>query len=325
MLLDNHQRTINYLRLSVTDRCNLRCSYCMPAAIRFKNRKELLSDQEIIRIVRILAAEGISKIRITGGEPFARKGLAVLLECLLKLNGVENLSITSNGVLALPYLEALAGLGIRDINLSTDTLRRTRFHEITGSDAFPVVWKAIEKCIALKMRLKINVVVMEGINTDELCDFAALTAVYPVDIRFIEEMPFNGKSSADRRIAWDHRRIHRELATHMDLEESPRLPGATATSYRIKDHPGRIGIIPAYTRTFCGTCNRLRITSLGAIKTCLYGDNVVNIRDLMRAGAGDPELLNTVKAALGNRHLNGWDAANGRNNSLLENMSAIGG
>ncbi|QEC51167.1 cyclic pyranopterin monophosphate synthase subunit MoaA [Anseongella ginsenosidimutans] len=325
MLIDNHHRSISYLRLSVTDRCNLRCSYCMPATIRFRNRKELLSDEEIIRLAAVLAPEGINKVRITGGEPFSRRGLPLLLERLLKIKGIETLSLTSNGILALPYLETLAGLGIRDINLSMDTLQKKRFREITGSDTFHLVWKAFEKCLHLKMRLRINTVVMAGINTDELRDFALLTALYPVDVRLIEEMPFNGKSDPGRHSSWDHRRILAELSSCAELEERPRLPGATATNYKVKGHVGSIGIIPAYSRTFCGTCNRLRITSTGAIKTCLYGDDVLNVRDLMRSGASDSALLERINAALGNRHLNGWEAAGNRQNALLENMSAIGG
>lgn len=324
MLIDNHHRTINYLRLSVTDRCNLRCRYCLPSGIRFLPGKALLSDAEIIRLIRILAAEGISKVRITGGEPFARPGLNELLKEIKKLRGVETVSVTTNGILALPHLETLAQQGIRDINLSIDTLRSERFSEITGRDVFGQVWKAFEKCLALNMRLKVNVVVMDGVNTDELPDFALLTAMFPVNVRFIEEMPFNGKGDSGKAPGWDHRRILRELSGFFEPEAQPSAPGATALRYRIKGHPGDIGIIPAYSRTFCGTCNRLRITATGGVKTCLYGENPANIRDHMRRGASDRELLETIQGAVGNRHRNGWEAAAARH-TALENMSAIGG
>lgn len=325
MLIDNHHRKINYLRLSVTDRCNLRCSYCMPADAVFVKRKELLTDGEILRLARLLSGQGVSKIRITGGEPFARPGLTDLLGCLKELDNIESISLTTNGILALPHMDRLAGTGIKDINLSLDTLQRERFLRISGRDHFDRVWEAFQHSLALGMRIKLNVVVLEDLNTDEILDFASLTALYPVSVRFIEEMPFNGKGKAASGVSWHYRRILDHLRSRYTLAEEASLPGATAVNYQIPGHPGTVGVIPAYSRTFCGTCNRLRITSTGGMKTCLYGEDVLNVRDLMRAGFSDQELLGAVTEALGQRHANGWEAAEARHIPLLESMSVIGG
>jgi len=322
MLKDNHQRTINYVRLAVTDRCNLRCTYCMPENMQFLERAALLSYEEIVRLMQVLTDAGISKIRITGGEPFLRKDLMLLLE---QLAPMANISITTNGVLTAPFIPALKNLGIRQVNLSLDTLRAERFFKITRRDQFSAVQQTLESLLAHDMEVKINMVVMDGVNTDELGDFAALTRNHPVAVRFIEEMPFNGQGNRFSGINWNYLRILDAIRTQYPLEKITDAPHSTSLNYHIPGHRGSIGVIPAYSRTFCGSCNRIRVTPTGGLKTCLYGDDVLNVKDLLREGASDIELLEHLQAALQHRAKDGFEAAASNTHTKPESMSVIGG
>jgi len=323
MLTDAHKRTINYVRLAVTDRCNLRCSYCMPEHMQFLQRKALLTYEEIIRVMQLLAAEGVSKVRITGGEPFLRKDLLHLLEQLVRLPGITQLSITTNGVLTRSFIPALQNLGIRHINLSLDTLQRDRFRRITYRDEFNAVMDTLEALLQHNMQVKINTVVMDGVNTDELPAFAALTKDRPVSVRFIEEMPFNGHGKAFSGPLWHYEQILDTLRSTYPLEKIPDAPNATALNYRIPGHQGHVGVIPAYSRTFCGSCNRIRITPTGGLKTCLYGKDVINVRDLLRQGVTGEYLVAAVRQAIHRRFANGFEAE--KDNERMESMSVIGG
>ncbi|WP_119079095.1 GTP 3',8-cyclase MoaA [Chitinophaga alhagiae] len=322
MLRDAHHRTIQYVRLSVTDRCNLRCTYCMPEHMQFLERSELLSYEEIERSMRVLASAGVTKLRITGGEPFLRKDLLRLLE---KLTPLMDISITTNGVLTAPYIPALKALGIRNINLSLDTLQADRFLQITRRNRFPQVMATLESLLAHQMNVKINMVVMDGINTGELHNFAALTRENPLSIRFIEEMPFNGQGKGFSGINWHYRKILDTLNEKYILEKLPDETASTSLNYSISGHCGTVGVIPAYSRTFCGTCNRLRITPTGGVKTCLYGDDVMNIRDSLRSGAADSELLEALQTAVWHKKKDGFEAAAANRRSQHESMSVIGG
>lgn len=322
MLKDNHQRTINYVRLAVTDRCNLRCTYCMPENMQFLERSSLLSYEEIVRLMQVLTGAGINKIRITGGEPFLRKDLMLLLEQLAPMAGI---SITTNGVLTAPFIPALKALGIHQINLSLDTLKADRFFRITRRDQFSAVQQTLDSLLAHEMDVKINMVVMDGMNTDELLDFAALTRNNAVSVRFIEEMPFNGQGNRFSGINWNYLRILDTIRSQYPLEKMTDAPNSTSMNYRIPQHKGSIGVIPAYSRTFCGTCNRIRITPTGGLKTCLYGDDVLNVKSLFRGGSSDPELLEHLQAALQHRAKDGFEAAASNTHAQLESMSVIGG
>jgi molybdenum cofactor biosynthesis protein A len=324
MLRDAHNRVINYVRLAVTDRCNLRCSYCMPEHMHFLQREALLSFEEILRVMRLLAAEGVGKVRITGGEPFLRKDLLLLLERLAAINGIEQISITTNGVLTRPFIPRLLELGIRRINLSLDTLQRDKFSRITYRDHFREVMDTLESLLQHNMEVKINTVLMDGVNTDELQAFAALTQEYPVAVRFIEEMPFNGHGKAFSGKLWNYGHILDALREHYTLEKMPDTPHATALNYHIPGHQGHIGVIPAYSRTFCGSCNRIRITPTGGLKTCLYGQDAVNVRELLRQGATDEEIVQRIQLAIHHRFADGFEAE-AHNKAVKESMSVIGG
>lgn len=323
MLRDAHNRTINYVRLAVTDRCNLRCTYCMPEHMQFLQRRDLLTYEEITRLMQLLAAEGVSKVRITGGEPFLRKDLLHLLEKLAATPGIEQISITTNGVLTRSFIPDLQSLGIRNINLSLDTLQRDKFKRITFRDEFEAVMATFHALLEHNMQVKINTVVMDGMNTEELLDFAALTRDYPVSVRFIEEMPFNGHGKAFSGQLWNYEHILNNIRATYPLEKVADAPNATALSYHIPGHQGHIGVIPAYSRTFCGSCNRIRITPTGGLKTCLYGKDAVNVRDLLRSGSTDENLIQMVQQAIHHRFANGFEAEAA--NEKMVSMSEIGG
>lgn len=321
MLTDAHHRIIDYVRLSVTDRCNLRCTYCMPEQMRFVKSSALLTDAEIITLLETLAAAGISKVRITGGEPFLRPGLVPLLAKIKAIPGIQQIAVTTNGVLTRHHIPELKALGITHINLSLDTLQPARFQQITRRDQFAAVMQTLDSLLAHQLQVKLNVVVMDQVNTDELVHFAALTRDQPVSVRFIEEMPFNGQGHGFSGIRWNYEAILQTLRETYTLHKLPDAPHSTALNYSIPSHLGNIGVIPAYSRTFCGTCNRLRISATGSVKTCLYGQDALNVKDLIRSGE---ELLPAIQHALHHRAANGFEAER-LHTTALESMSVIGG
>ncbi len=327
-LYDNHGRRINYVRLAVTDRCNLRCFYCMPEeGIKYVAREDLLTYEEMERLLRLLRGMGITKVRITGGEPFVRRNMLEFLRTVCGM-GFEKVNITTNGTLTHDVVPELKAMGISSVNLSLDSLDAERFYEITRRDVFPRVMETFHALIDQGINTKINAVVMDGKNIDDLIPMAELTRDHPVDVRFIEEMPFNGEGSHYPVLEWNHRRIVEHLrGAFPDLEKVPDPPNSTSMNYRVPGFQGKIGIIAAYSRTFCGTCNRIRLTPKGMLKTCLYDNGVFNVRDLMRAGASEEQIRDTFLEALGNRAKDGWEAERNRNGGLpvTESMSTIGG
>ncbi|MCB9302166.1 MAG: GTP 3',8-cyclase MoaA [Lewinellaceae bacterium] len=328
-LYDNHGRPINYVRLAVTDRCNLRCFYCMPEeGIKYVPKDELLSYEEMLRLMQLLAGMGIDKVRITGGEPFVRRDMMDFLRALSKVEGLKKINITTNGTMTAALVPELKSLGIHTINLSLDSLDPKRFFQITRRDVFTQVWDTFEALLAHEIPTKINAVVMDGQNTDDLIPMVELTRHHPVSVRFIEEMPFNGEGSNYPVLEWNHRRILAHLKEqYPNIEKIPDPPFSTSYNYHIPGHQGTVGIIAAYSRTFCGTCNRIRLTPKGVLKTCLYDDGVFNIRDLMRAGATDQQIQDTFLQALGNRAKDGWEAEKNRKfgTPASESMATIGG
>lgn len=328
-LYDNHGRVISYLRLAVTDRCNLRCFYCMPEeGIEYLPREELLTYEEMVRLVRAFVPLGITKLRLTGGEPFLRRDFMDFLRTLRGIEGLEKINLTTNGTLTAPHVPELKALGISSVNLSLDTLDRARFYEITRRDSLRQVWESFEALLVYGIPTKINTVVMDGRNIDDILPLVALGAKYPVSVRFIEEMPFNGGDAHYSRLPWDHHRIVDFIRSEYPLlEKLPDPPHSTAYNYQIPGHLGTVGVIAAYSRTFCGTCNRIRVTPKGVLKTCLYDQGVLNLRDILRAGASDTQLQDTLVSTLQHRAKTGWEAAgqtlaatDGR-----ESMATIGG
>ncbi len=327
-LYDNHGRPINYLRLAVTDRCNLRCTYCLPAhGVRYAPKHALLSYEEMERLVRILANLGVTKVRITGGEPFMRRDLLPFLQRISAVPGIHELHLTTNGVLTTPHVSQLKNLGIASVNLSLDTLNRERFLMITRRDDYARVMQCFHRLLEVDVPTKINTVVMEGQNTEDIIPLAELTRRYPVSVRFIEEMPFNGQG---RRVPlhWTHQKITATLRNHYpDLQRVPDAPHSTAYHFRLPNSQGTIGVIAAYSRTFCGTCNRIRLTATGTLKTCLYDQGVLNVKQMMRQGATDEQLTQAFCKAFAQRARNGNVAERQRGpaNHITESMSTIGG
>ncbi|TSD67967.1 GTP 3',8-cyclase MoaA [Inquilinus sp. KBS0705] len=329
MLLDNHGRKINYLRLAVTDRCNLRCFYCMPEdGLNWLSRKELMSYEEMMQACTLLVKMGVEKIRITGGEPFVRKDIMQLLTSISQLEGLNELSITTNGVLTAPYVADLKKIGVRSVNLSLDTMDANRFFAITRRDEFSNVMKTMEALLMHGIEVKINAVVMDGKNTQDIIPLVQLTKNLPVSVRFIEEMPFNGDGHSYSGINWDYVKIFDEIRqVFPEIQKVTDPQYSTAYNYQIPGHKGGVGIIAAYSRTFCGTCNRIRITPQGTLKNCLYDDGVLNIKDLIRAGTSDNKLQDILTEAFNNREKDGWEAERKRleNPNFHESMATIGG
>ncbi|MDX1478101.1 MAG: GTP 3',8-cyclase MoaA [Saprospiraceae bacterium] len=327
-LYDNHGRRINYLRLAVTDRCNLRCFYCMPEeGIDYVPRTELLTYEEMLRLVRLLADHGVTKIRITGGEPFVRKGMMSFLGQLVGIPGIRDVHITTNGSYTADVVGDLKQLGIASVNLSLDTLDKERFLAITRRDLFDNVMQTFDRLVASGIPTKINTVVMSGHNTQDIVPLVGLTRDLPIGVRFIEEMPFNGSGAREVGIPWDHRRILEEIrSAYPTIEKIPDPQFSTSANYRIPGFKGTVGIIAAFSRTFCGTCNRLRVTPQGVLKTCLYDGGIFNIKDLMRQGATDSQVVQALTDALSNRARDGWEAEQRqRQRPVSESMSTIGG
>lgn len=327
MLVDNHNRPINYMRLAVTDRCNLRCFYCMPEeGIKYLPKKELLTFDEILRIVTITARMGVSKIRLTGGEPFVRPDLMDLIRAIVKVNGVEELHITTNGLLTSSHIDELRQLGIRSVNLSLDTLDAQRFKSITRRDEFDKTWSTLQQLFEARIPVKINSVVMDGKNIDDIVPLVELTKDQPVSVRFIEEMPFNGEGNHYQKLTWTHKKILSYITENYPaLVKLPDAPHATAYHYKVPGYQGNLGIIAAFSRTFCGTCNRIRVTAQGSLKTCLYDDGVLNLKELMRSGEPDSMIERHLLKAFGSRAKDGFEAEKNRSSQVSESMSTIGG
>ena len=330
-LFDQHGRPLEYLRLAVTDRCNLRCFYCMPEeGIKYMPKQQLLTYEEMLRLTGLLATMGVRKVRLTGGEPFVRRDLVPFMERLAQLPGIDDISLTTNGVLTTPHVPALARLGVKAVNLSLDTLDRARFASITRRDELPKVMETFYALLEAGIQVKINAVVMDGQNIDDLVPLADLSRNLPVDVRFIEEMPFNGGSheAGPASLPWNHVRIRQHLEQHFGALTPVAMPaGATASEYRIAGHQGTVGIIAAYSRTFCGTCNRLRLTAEGGIKTCLYDQGVLDTRALLRGGASDADITAALSDAFRYRAANGFEAERQRplHQLSFESMATIGG
>ncbi|MCG8307900.1 MAG: GTP 3',8-cyclase MoaA [Cytophagales bacterium] len=328
-LKDNFNRSIKYLRLSVTDRCNLRCFYCMPEeGIRFLPKDQLLSYEELIRISKLLVDMGVDKIRITGGEPFVRKDLVYFLESLATNERLRKLSITTNGILTKPFLPRLKELGIDQINLSLDTVSEKNFKKITRRDDFKKVMDTFYQLLADEFKVKINAVIMEGINDHEILDLAGLAAKYPVSVRFIEEMPFNGSDSHRASLKWGHTAILNHLQSkYGKLRKLSSQANSTSENYSFDGALGSLGIIAAFSRTFCGTCDRIRITSTGEMRTCLYGHNVLNIKQILREGHSDASVQKRISDVVQKRAGDGFEAEKlrGKLNPIGESMSVIGG
>ncbi len=326
-LIDNFNRNLNYLRVSITDRCNLRCVYCVPSRDNIPRllHSQILRYEEIIRIIRMGVKLGITKIRITGGEPLVRKGVYDFLKEVNKIKEIEDLSLTTNGVLLRDNLEKLKDAGIKRLNFSLDTLDRQKYEKITGSDAFDQVWEGIIKAYEYGFSpIKINTVVMKGINDDELAQIAGLSFSYPFHMRFIEYMPI-GIEHLDRGkqlLAPEIMNIISDLGKPIPIEHGKN--DGPAERYRFENAKGEIGIIRPLSHHFCGQCNRLRLTASGGLRPCLLSDRQEDIKGPLRNGASDRELIKIFLNAVKFKPLEHKVGITG-GEKVATSMSSIGG
>lgn len=326
-LIDKHNRHLNYLRISITDRCNLRCLYCMPREGLAKLRHEdILTYEEILRLATIAVNMGVNKIRLTGGEPLIRKGLFRLLPPLAALSGLKDISLTTNGIYLKENLDKIKAAGIKRINVSLDTLNRERYRKITGYDGFEQVRKGIRSAEKLGFNpIKINMVVIQGINDDEIIDFARLSLDHPYHIRFIEYMP-SGFADQDTQFHYvPNTDIKDRLMRIGKLDQVPHkeIDGPTVR-FRFEGAPGEIGFISPLTHHFCQECNRLRLTASGHLRPCLLSDQEVDLKTPMRAGASDNDLARIFLKAAENKP-RAHRLVSEHCGSLSGKMSAIGG
>ena len=326
-LLDDYNRRINYLRLSITDRCNLRCRYCMPEeGVDRIGHDDLLTYEEILRVVEVFARNGISKVRLTGGEPLVRKGVVDLVRGIGKIEGIRDLSLTTNGVLLGEYAEDLARAGLRRINISLDSLRPERFAYITRRDKFKEVWEGIEAALRQGLSpVKINVVAIQGFNDDEVEEFARLALTYPLHIRFIEFMPMGEGNNWHEKGAIPTSRIMEAVGEVGELlPVGPEANDGPAQRYYIKGGKGEIGFISPISSHFCAQCNRLRLTPDGGIRTCLFSDDEIDLRGIVRGAGGEADIEEALHQALRAKP-EGHHIGDVRFKKCQRGMHAIGG
>ncbi len=326
-LTDMFARSISYLRISLTDHCNLRCLYCTPQEGRIKlASEELLRYEEILRVVRLAVSLGIEKVRLTGGEPLVRRDVLPFIKALAEIPGLTDIRLTTNGVLLADHAEALQKAGISKLNISLDTLRPERFRQITGVDAFARVWAGISKARELGFSpIKLNVVALKGVNDDEFIDFARLTLTEPLQIRFIEFMPIGASALWDKGKYISSQGIMELIRPLGPLEPVPakRMDGP-ARIYRFAEAAGSIGFISPISHHFCDRCNRLRLTSEGRLRSCLLSDQETDLREKLRSGATDAEIRELIIAAILNKPKGHAISADGEGNCHGQ-MSRIGG
>lgn len=298
-LIDGFGREHTYLRVSVTDRCNLRCVYCMPHdGIEWKNKNELLTFEEIVRVARVFVGMGVSKIRLTGGEPLVRNGLENLIEQLSFIDGLKTVAMTTNATLLADKCAILKQNGLNALNISLDTFKRDRFTEVTRRDDLDSVMAGIESALKIGFdSIKLNVVVISGFNDDEVMDFADFAATNKINVRFIEYMPFKDNN-------WKANKVVTFADMKAFIEQKYRLlpistePSAVAKDFALEGTAGSVSFISSMSDSFCGTCNRLRLTSDGSVKSCLFYPAEINLRDVVRAGASDREIEERILYSL---------------------------
>ncbi len=325
--IDKEKRVINYLRLSISDRCNLRCFYCMPEeGIDFQPHGEILTYEEMLDIARLSVDIGIRKIRLTGGEPLVRKGALNFIRRLSNIEGLDEITLTTNGVLLKDFAAELKDCGICRINISLDSLKADRFFRITGRDYFDRTWEGIQEVERVGFSpIKINVVAIRGINDDEILDFARLTLKKPYHIRFIEFMPVGEHNnwSSEKFISTEEIfNIIQSLGTLKPIMPNPS--DGPAQRYHLEGGRGEIGFIGALSNHFCTTCNRLRLTAEGLLRSCLFSDQEIDIKTPLRKGKGDAHLLDLIRFAIEKKPKD-HGLINQGPRKCVRSMSSIGG
>jgi len=305
-LRDGHGRTIGDVRVSVTDRCNFRCQYCMPAeGLPWLDRAGVLRFEEIARLVGLLASMGVHDVRLTGGEPLVRRDFPRLVEMLSHIGDVRDLSITTNGYLLERDAAALVAAGASRFNVSIDSLQRDRFFEMTRRDALPQVLRGLEALAAFPEAhpIKVNAVALRGFTEEEVLPFAAFAREHPYEVRFIEFMPLDADRTWRPEQVLTGEEVRAAIHAVHPLEPEPREPSATARVYRFADGRGRVGFVNPVSEPFCGDCNRIRLTADGRLRTCLFSLTETDLRGPLRAGASDDELEAIVRDAVWRKEL----------------------
>jgi cyclic pyranopterin phosphate synthase len=325
-LIDNCNRHLNYLRISITDRCNLQCRYCVPQELIPKlSHTDILTYEEILRIVRVATRLGISKVRVTGGEPLVRKGVYTFLQELVAIEGLRDVSLTTNGVLLRDNLTKIKSAGISRINISLDTLDRQKFYDITGFDEFERVWQGIQQAHQMGFYpIKLNIVALRGVNDGEMIEMARLTHRYPFHIRFIEYMPIGQADFKPESLLLvpEIKDQIRVLGNLMPIQEN--LHDGPAQRYRYADAKGEVGFIPAISQHFCIKCNRLRLTASGQLRPCLLSDHQEDLKKVMREQGSDRVLADIFVSAV-NHKPSDHNLGTQKTAHVCGQMRAIGG
>ncbi|XP_016456938.2 GTP 3',8-cyclase, mitochondrial isoform X2 [Nicotiana tabacum] len=300
MLIDSFGRLHTYLRISLTERCNLRCHYCMPAeGVELTPSPQLLSQDEIVRLASLFVSSGVNKIRLTGGEPTIRKDIEELCLQLSSLKGLKTLAMTTNGITLGKKLPKLKDSGLNLVNISLDTLVPAKFEFMTRRKGHQRVMESIDAAVELGYNpVKVNCVVMRGFNDDEICDFVELTRKRPINVRFIEFMPFDGNVWNVKKLVPYAEMLDKVGKQYTGLLRIQDHPTETAKNFRIDGHQGSVSFITSMTEHFCAGCNRLRLLADGNFKVCLFGPSEVSLRDPLRLGEGDDKLREIIGAAV---------------------------
>ena len=325
-IYDQYNRNFDYLRLAVNERCNLRCIYCMPEkGINLLRKDQYLSEVEIKRIISIFSQIGVSKVRFTGGEPLLREDIIELIRYAKNQCKIDQVHLTTNGILLNNYIEQLSSVGLSGINISLDSLKSQRFKKITRRNKLHQVLDNIQLVQESTIpSLKINVVIMRGFNDDELLDFVAFTRTNDLTVRFIELMPF------DAHQIWKTGKFYKSEDIVNDLNHKVKglqpITGSNTEHYifQVDGYLGKIAIIPSYSRNLCINCNRIRITADGCLRNCLYSKEEKSLRDLIRKGASDKELKKVIWDSFLTKRKDGWEAQRVKGN-IRESMTQIGG
>jgi len=326
-LVDGHGRRIGDLRVSVTDRCNFRCQYCMPAeGLPWLQREHILSFEEIARLVRVLSEMGVSDVRLTGGEPLVRRNFPALARMLAELEGVHDLSVTTNGYLLERDAAALAAAGVQRVNVSIDSLQRDRFFEMTRRDSLPQVLRGLTAVAAHPelTPVKVNAVALRGFTEQEALPFAEFARDNEFQVRFIEFMPLDADHGWSEDQVLTGEELRQIIHSVHPLEELPREASATARRFRFADGCGEIGFINPVSEPFCSDCNRIRLTAEGKLRTCLFSLNETDLRGPMRSGAGNDEIEQILRHAVWRKELKHRVGEKGFRQPA-RSMSAIGG
>tara|TARA_B100001250_G_scaffold381146_1_gene373212 strand:- start:618 stop:1658 length:1041 start_codon:yes stop_codon:yes gene_type:complete len=323
---DRFGRTFNYLRLSLNEQCNLRCIYCMPEeGIDFQSKDKLLTTEEIFKLIDLTSQMGVSKIRFTGGEPLLRKDLLKIVQFAKETPGIESVHLTTNGLLLSKHIPELERVGLSGINISLDTLNPEKFKIITRRDGLDLVLNSLNKAMQSSIQsIKLNVVAMRDFNDDELMDFVGLTKENDITVRFIELMPFDSHQiwKTGKFYGADH--IVSDIQNQVNELEPIAGSRTEHHIFRVDDYKGRLAVVPAYSRSLCGACNRIRITADGKLLNCLYSQDEMDLRDAIRNDVSDENIQSMIQGSFLNKYKDGW-AAQKSNGTHRESMTQIGG